>query len=249
MATAAYLIGEDAASVEARSRAHYGFIECGEPIRASRSAFWLAFAMLTKPHQQSQAGGWLARARRLLDESAQEYPEHGFLLCALGFQKVVAGDVAASHAAFQQTAAIGVRFKQSDLIALARMGVGRTLTGLNQTAHGLEILDEVMVAVTSGEVAPMVAGVVYCGVIGVCQQLFDVQRAREWTMALTDWCAARPDIMPFRGQCLIQRSELLQLRGAWPEAIDEAERACTALTNYASEQEVGARNCRPSPRT
>ena len=55
LATAAYLIGETSASAEARTRAHHGFLERGDTIRAARSAFWLAFAILDRPGQQAQA--------------------------------------------------------------------------------------------------------------------------------------------------------------------------------------------------
>jgi DNA-binding NarL/FixJ family response regulator len=35
--------------------------------------------------------------------------------------------------------------------------------------------------------------------------------------------------MPYRGHCLVRRSELLHLHGAWSEAYDEAKRACECL--------------------
>jgi DNA-binding CsgD family transcriptional regulator len=243
LATAAYLIGEDAASTDARTRAHNGFLERGEAICAARSAFWLAFAIIDKPDQRAQAGGWLARARRLLDESQQECVEQGFLLCAFAFQQASGGEVPAAHAAFGQAARIGARFRDADLIALARHGEGRTLLRMDRTTEGLGMLDEVMVAVTCGEVGPMVAGVVYCSVIGACHDLFDLRRAQEWTTALAGWCAAHPDMVPFRGPCLIRRSELMQLHGAWPAAIDEAQRACARLADAPSQPDAGAAYC------
>ena len=127
MATAAFLVGEDAASAAARARAHQVFLERGDTTRAARSAFWLAFSMLDQPNQQAQAAGWLARARRLLDESANECAEQGFLLCVQAFLSIRANDVVAAEATFRQAAEIGARFKNRDLLALARHGQGRVL--------------------------------------------------------------------------------------------------------------------------
>lgn len=240
LSTAAYLIGEDAVSAQARTRAHAGFLERGEPTRAARSALWLAFAMADQPRQRAQTGGWLARAQRLLEDVKEPCVEHGWLLCATARQRVAAGDIGAAHAAFAEAAAIGVRFGDVDLTALARHGEGRALVAMNDTATGLSLLDEVMVAVTGGEIAPIVAGAVYCSVITACHDLFDLRRAQEWTAALEDWCAARPDVVAFRGQCLIHRSELMQLHGAWKGALAEARRACERLTDPPAQSEAGA---------
>ncbi len=240
LATAAYLIGEDSASIQARTRAHAGFLERGQPIRAARSAFWLVFTLTDRPGQQAQAAGWLARAQRLVDDVKEPCVEQGWLLCAAARQSAAEGDMASAHARFVQAAGIAGKFGNRDLLALARHGQGRALLGMNQTAAGLALLDEVMVAVTGGEIAPMVAGVVYCSVISACHSLFDLRRAQEWTTALQGWCAAHPDLVPFRGYCLVRRSELMQLHGAWPDAFMEARRACERLAGVPAPPEAGA---------
>jgi DNA-binding CsgD family transcriptional regulator len=240
LAKAAYLVGEDAVTVQALTRAHAGFLERGEPVCAARSALWLAFTLVDKSRQRAQAAGWLARAQRLLDDVKEPCVEEGWLLCASARQRVAAGDIASAHAAFTEAAGIGARFGDADLTALARHGQGRTLLAMNDTATGLALLDEVMVAVAGGEIAPIVAGAVYCSVITACHDLFDLRRAQEWTTALEGWCAAHPDVVPFRGYCLIHRSELMRLHGAWQAAFSEAQRACERLTDPPAQPEAGA---------
>jgi len=105
---------------------------------------------------------------------------------------------------------------------------------------GIALLDEIMVEVTSGEVSPIIAGTVYCSVISACCDLFDLRRAQEWTAALSRWCDARPDLVAYRGQCMVRRSELMQLHGEWDRAQQEAEAARARLTDPPDQPDAGA---------
>jgi ATP/maltotriose-dependent transcriptional regulator MalT len=55
--------------------------------------------------------------------------------------------------------------------------------------------------------------------------VYALSRAQEWTAALTRWCEQQPDMVAFTGRCLVHRAEIMELHGAWREALEEARRA------------------------
>jgi ATP/maltotriose-dependent transcriptional regulator MalT len=150
------------------------------------------------------------------------------------------GDAEGAHHAASQAAAVAARFDEHDLFATATHFAGLTLIKQGRVDEGLQLLDEAMVAVTSGEVSPFFAGVVYCGVIASCEEAFEPRRAQEWTNALTRWCEAQPQLVSFTGRCLAHRAGIKQLHGAWADALEEAviarERCEQAMNRAATGQ-------------
>jgi DNA-binding CsgD family transcriptional regulator/tetratricopeptide (TPR) repeat protein len=229
LATAAYLVGRDDESEACRGRAHQRLLEQGDLEGAARAAFWMAFGLLQRG-ALAPASGWLQRALRLIDDGRLDCVVRGYLLIPAAIRQIAEGDAATSHDTFSEASAIAVRFDDPDLAALACNGRGRALIRLGRIADGVASLDEAMAAVVAGAVIPVLAGDIYCAVLEGCQEIYDLRRAAEWTNSLAQWCAAQPDLVRYRGECLLYRAEVRQFRGELSEAEADVRQASALLS-------------------
>jgi len=224
LATSAYMLGREDEYLSILERAHHEYADAGDLLRAARCAGWVGMNRALRG-ELGGATGWFGRAQRMLERYGRDCAEQGWMLLPVMFQHEAVGDYAAAAAASADAAEIGQRFGDADLFALAVHGQGYMLIKEGRVKEGLGLLDEAMVAVTAGELSPIPTGLVYCGVILACQEVYELRRAREWTEALTRWCANQPDLVAFTGRCLVHRAEIMQLDGAWSDALEEARRA------------------------
>jgi DNA-binding CsgD family transcriptional regulator len=224
LANAACMLGDGDEQVQALERAYHRYLEGGDEDDALRCAIWLGIHLMLAG-SVGRAGGWLSRAERQLEQSDGDSPGRGYLLLPVAMRKEAAGDLDGAIDAAREAAEIGERFRDPDLLAISRQAVGNFLIVGGRSDEGLGLLDEAMVAATAGELSPVPTGLVYCGAIEGCQEAYELERAREWTAALTGWCDQQPDMVAFTGRCLVHRAEIMQLEGAWDEALAEAERA------------------------
>jgi DNA-binding NarL/FixJ family response regulator len=227
LAIAAYMVGRDEDCEEAWIAAHHEWLRRDDPARAALSAFSEALGLFFRG-ELAPATGWVARGGRLLEGSPRDSVEQAWLLMLTALPLLFEGDEGVEPS-FVEAEEMADRARDADASMFARLGRGYAQVLQGRVAEGMAQLDEAMVAVTADEVSPMLAGIAYCQVIALCGEVFDLRRAREWTAALTRWCDSQPDLVPFRGNCLVHRCEIFQLQGAWAEALDMARRACEWL--------------------
>lgn len=218
---AAFLTGRDAEADEVRERAHHAFVAEGDVDGAARTAFWLGFALLMRG-EPARGRGWFGIMRTISGKAFETSVWSGYEKLNLGMAALFAGNLDESLALLGAALEVAARHDDVDLRLLAASGHGQALLASDRMADGMRELDEVMVLGTSADANPQAVGQVYCGVIAVCRGCLDLQRSAEWTEMLSRWCETQPDLQPYRGQCLVHRSEVLQIRGRWDEALSEA---------------------------
>lgn len=221
LALSSALAGELKVQFETLERLHDMHAQAGAPQKAARAAFWLGLRLLTMG-EMGRSGAWLGRAEQLVADQG-DCAERGYLLIPRGYSELYrkhAPEQAALTA--REATEIGERCGDPDLVSMARLLHGVSLVALGDAEAGLEIMDQAMLAATRGELSPLVTGIVYCGVIGCCQRVYAIDRAREWTAALDAWCRSQPQLAGFTRSCRVHRSEVMQLQGEWQQALEEA---------------------------
>jgi len=241
-AEVAHLVGRPAERDAIGTRAHQAHLDHGDVEGAARTAFLIGFGLMVAG-DGARASGWLARAQRILDDANCDCVVRGYLLMPQGM-RLTGQNPAEALATFERAMECGRRFNDKSLVTHARLGIGRSLVRLDRIPEGVALMDEVMVSVISGEIDHVTAGAIYCAVIDACHEIFDMRRAHEWTDALTAWCAAQPDLVAFQAACLLNRASILQLTGAWTDALDEARRACEWLADPPGQPAAGGAHYR-----
>jgi len=229
LAEAAWWNGRSDGCISARERAFALYLEAAEQRRAGMVATDLA-----KDHysRRAEAVGtaWLTRAQQLL----QDQPvgaEHGYLARLQAMRAHNRGDFDLALELARQTLDIGTRLGDRDLMALGLQDKGQTLIAQGQVKEGMALLDEATVAALSGELDPGTTAIVYCNVIGACEEMADYKRAGDWSDVARRWCE-RQTIAGFPGMCRVHRAEIIRLRGGWEEAERDARHAYDELRDF-----------------
>src|SRR5215213_278506 len=230
LAEAAWFAGDPDAAIEARERAHAGYLEQGDKCPAAEMALQLA-ASHSDRLETAIANGWFGRAKRLLEQTTHECAAHGWQATSLAYIAIRTGNTEEALRQAKLAQDIGERLARPAIQFLGIQQQGYALVAMGRVEDGLALIDESTVAAVSGELDPFTTGRIYCSTISVCRNLSDWQRAVEWTDAAERWCHSQK-ISGFPGICRVHRAEIMQFRGSWADAEREARRACDELSRY-----------------
>jgi class 3 adenylate cyclase len=231
LAESAWFAGDPDAAIEARERAHAGYLAQGDKCRAAEMALQLALDHFERL-ETAIGNGWSGRARRLLEQTPNECAAHGWQAIALAYLALrMTGDWEETLRQAKLAQGIGERLAIPAIQALAMQQQGYALVAMGRVDEGLALIDESTVAAVSGELDPLTTGKIYCSTISVCRNLADWRRAVEWTDAAERWCR-RQGVSGFPGICRVHRAEIMHFRGSWADAEREAKRACEELSRY-----------------
>ena len=231
LAESAWFAGDPDAAIEARERAHAGYLEQGDKCHAAEMAVQLAVDHFERL-ETAIGNGWLGKAGdcsskpptnvRRMDGRHSRWPI---------FAIRMTGDWEEALRQAKLAQGIGERLAIPAIQALALQQQGSALVAMGRIDEGLALIDESTVAAVSGELDPMTTGRIYCSTISVCRSLADWRRAAEWTDAAERWCR-RQGVSGFPGICRVHRAEIMNFRGSWADAEREAKRACEELSRY-----------------
>jgi class 3 adenylate cyclase len=205
--------------MDANERAYKAYVEASNLARAGYLATLLAHDNRAQL-QNSVASGWLARAKRHLDE-AEEAPEHGYY--ALQRSLVALGEHDFDEAFRQGKAAeaFGKRFSDRSLEIRGIQRQGAALLEKGEVAEGKLLLDEASAAALGGELDAYSTLVVYCNAIGAHREVADFDSAAEWTDRASQFCDAN-SVSAFPGMCRVNYAEVMRFKGRFNEAEELA---------------------------
>jgi DNA-binding CsgD family transcriptional regulator len=233
LSESAWWLGRVDDSVAAGATAFRAYVQEGRTRPAAMTAVGVAVSFLLRGDELA-GRGWIGRASRLLDED-EDCPEAGYLTYFLQVEGALDGpDPDGVIAAAGRVRELGRRHSDPNLTAIGLLGEGRIRIRCGQVRTGMTLLDEAMVQVLEGDVAPDWAGNIYCHLMSACHELADLHRARLWVRATTTWLESLPAAVLFTGICRVHRSQVLLATGAWTASEREAATVCSELAGIAA---------------
>jgi DNA-binding winged helix-turn-helix (wHTH) protein len=223
---AAQCAGDLASAVGPLERAAVAYSSRGEREAAARVLISLARIQM-ESLDLAVAQGCLRRADRLLTGLPMG-EQHGYLAWMTARLHLNKGELSEAIRFAQQARDMGRELSNADIESMGMVLWGIGLQASGDAKTGMALQDEAVATVLSGNVSPLVGGLVYCGMISSCCNCGDWQRAGQWTENFTRWCQ-RTNIDTFAGACLVHQAEVFAASGRLEHALDAVRRADTYL--------------------
>lgn len=233
---AAWWLDDGPAVFAARERAYLLFEKEGDPASAARMATWLAADHLDFHGAFAVAGGWLRRARRLL-EPLEPGPDHGWLAFFEGYVAHVSGDTSMAGELGAQAAEFGRTYGVPDLEMLGLALQGVTQVACAQVDEGMRCLDEATATALAGEATIPISGAwTCCFLITACTSVLDYRRAFEWCDRIAEF-AERYGSRYMLAFCCAHYGIIDLWRGRWADAETLLQRS---IEDFASSRPAWA---------
>jgi LuxR family transcriptional regulator, maltose regulon positive regulatory protein len=226
---AAWWLDDAEAVFDARERAYRLYRAAGDDAGAARMATWLAADELDFHGAATVAGGWLRRARRLL-EPLDVGPDHGWLAFHEGYVAHASGNGDRAVELGVSAAEVGRRFDVPDLEMLGLGLEGAALVAAARVEEGMRCLDEATAAALAGEATiPISSAWTCCFLVTACTSVHDYERASEWCDRIGEF-ADRYGSRYMLGFCRAEYGAVSVWRGRWSEAEELLEEAIEAFS-------------------
>lgn len=226
LARALYLGGDYEGSIEAHERSFGAYREEGDSLGAARTARILSWLQLNVFGDFAVAGGWLARADRMLAGIREAAGERGWVELMHATREPYGDD---RERRLRSALELGRSSGDADLefAALAHLGEAVVMTG--GVEEGMLLFDEALAAVCAGEVQDLyVIEAVFCGMFLTCERVHDVVRAEQWLRAAGE-LVRRRSLLAVGPLCRSHYGGILTAAGRWEEAEAELEEASRAF--------------------
>ena len=221
MGVALWWLGETRASIAHTERAYAGFRRASDAVAAAVAAMSLCLTWISNFDNHAAAGGWLARAERVLGD-LDPNPLQGWLWLLRGYLEP---DTGQARELQQRVLELARATGDPDLELCAIGDLGLTLVTQGRAAEGLALIDEAMAGTLGGEHRRLLTVVVAsCDMLIACDLAGDLRRAAQWCQ-VADQFIDRYGCPFLYARCRTLYGGVLMAKGRWEEAEAELQAA------------------------
>ena len=221
MGVALWWLGETRASIAHTERAYAGFRRASDAVAAAVAAMSLCVTWISNFDNHAAAGGWLARAERVLGD-LDPNPLQGWLWLLRGYLEP---DTGRARELQQRVLELARATGDPDLELCAIGDLGLTLVTQGRAAEGLTLIDEAMAGTLGGEHRRLLTVVVAsCDMLIACDLAGDLRRAVQWCQ-VADQFINRYGCPFLYARCRTLYGGVLMAKGRWEEAEAELQAA------------------------